>query len=100
TIYRGSYIGYYWCSTHVLDYTYTDGTQETFAVGLNSAIYHIWRHPGGSWSGWKSLGGIANDGVGLANLSSTDWPGIYIVGTEGATGATRMAPQAGLASVR
>lgn len=35
-----------------------DGRLEVFATGTDSALWHNWQtSPGGSWSGWNSLGG-------------------------------------------
>ena len=36
-----------------------DGRLEIFARGTDYALWHNWQvSPGGSWSGWNSLGGI------------------------------------------
>jgi hypothetical protein len=35
-----------------------DGRLEMFGIGTNHEMFHIWQlSPGGSWSGWSSLGG-------------------------------------------
>jgi hypothetical protein len=42
-----------------------DGRMEAFAVGTDNAIAHAWEMSvGGPWSGWESLGGIA-EGIGV-----------------------------------
>lgn len=39
--------------------TNCDGRAEAFAVGPGSHLYHAWQTtPGGSWTGWYSLGGV------------------------------------------
>lgn len=39
--------------------TNCDGRAEAFTVGSGNHLYHAWQtSPGGSWTGWYSLGGI------------------------------------------
>jgi hypothetical protein len=39
--------------------TNCDGRAEAFTVGPGNHLYHAWQtSPGGSWTGWHSLGGI------------------------------------------
>lgn len=78
---RGSYQGGRMCGTGwaVVDLTWSDGRQETFIVGWDEAVWHIYQRYAGdsAWSGWSSLGGGANSGVfGL----SANPPGIWIYG--------------------
>jgi hypothetical protein len=53
---RYGYTGYRVCGFAYFDYTWSDGNVETFVVGTNYSIYHIWA----TSKGWQSLGGIAS----------------------------------------
>jgi hypothetical protein len=56
---RGSYTGGYDCDTVISEHSWADGRQETFIVGWDYAVWHIWQRWRGDteWSGWASLGG-------------------------------------------
>jgi hypothetical protein len=41
---------------HIATANNEDGRLEVFAVGGNGALYHIWKQPNGTWSGWQNLG--------------------------------------------
>src|SRR6266508_3213200 len=57
-----------------------DGRLEVFAVGPDRALRHNWQlTPGGSWSGWASLGGVI---VGSTAVARDD-NGRLVVFTEG-----------------
>jgi len=76
----GSYTGYYICGTDIIWFQHTNGIWEVFVVGTNQAVYHIWQRYVGDpvWTGWRSLGGKAIDGVWLWNYTPT----IYVIGTD------------------
>ena len=76
----GAYTGYYICGTDIIWFQHTNGIWEVFVVGTNRAVWHIWqRYLNDSvWTGWRSLGGVANDGVWLWNYTPT----IYVLGTD------------------
>ena len=82
-ILRGAYIGYRVCEYQYVDITWTDGRQQTFVVGTNSAysVYTIYQRYNGDpvWSGWQSLGGSATDSVHLYDLF---YPTISVTGTD------------------
>lgn len=58
---RGDYTGGRMCGStfYVAEYQWPDGRLETFIVGWDRAIYHIWQASpvDTRWSGWESLGG-------------------------------------------
>jgi hypothetical protein len=57
-IVRGAYLGYMICGLpYINNHTWPDGRKETFVIGLDYAVWHIWqRSPQDSvWSGWKRM---------------------------------------------
>ncbi|GAA1868915.1 hypothetical protein [Asanoa iriomotensis] len=68
-IYRGAYRGGMLCggAYRSQDYTHPDGRKETFIIGYDQAMWHIYqRYPGdASWSGWSSMGGGFLSGANL-----------------------------------
>jgi hypothetical protein len=80
---RGNFTGEALCNTNVLNVPYPDGTWETFVVGIDTRLHHIWqRFPGDTqWSGWQWVpgGGIARDGIWLQTESPLV---LMVVGTD------------------
>ena len=70
---RGDFTGYALCNTNILNVTYSDSTQETFVVGTDARLHHIWQsYPGDArWSGWQWVpgGGLAREGIWLQSES-------------------------------
>ncbi|MGQ5262499.1 hypothetical protein ACTWLT_17300 [Micromonospora sp. ZYX-F-536] len=68
-IYRGAYRGGMLCGDSYAsrDFTHPDGRKETFIIGYDQAMWHIYQRYAGDtqWSGWSSMGGGFNSGVSL-----------------------------------
>jgi hypothetical protein len=81
---RGVHLGRVLCGSYIwtsVDFQWSDGRWETFVVGLDGAVHHIWQRWNGDteWSGWQSFGGLVYQGV--ISLGST-WnrPRIAVAG--------------------
>ena len=75
----GNHNGLYICGTRVGVWTHPDGRLEWFVVGADRAIWHIWQRTVGdtAYSGWRTLGGYAQDLTGLRR------PRVYVRGGDG-----------------
>lgn len=76
----GAYTGNVLCGTTITEFQHSNFAWEVYAIGTDQAVWHIWqRYVGDStWSGWRTLGGVAINGVWLWNFTPT----IYVVGTD------------------
>lgn len=65
------YVGYYICGTERAEARFPSGTEfpsgtMTFVIGMDHAVWRIWRgRNGGGSYGWRSLGGWAKYGVSI-----------------------------------
>jgi hypothetical protein len=77
---RHNHTGYRICEMSWDYYDWGRGNVETFVVGTNFQIYHIWKGA----SGWKSLGGkaLAAAGNGVGVFTSPRF-GVVTIGTDG-----------------
>ncbi len=96
---KGSYTGWRVCGLSQAAYTYTDGREEWFVIGMDLAVWHIWQRWEGDtrWSGWYSLGGRilwpGDYGVVRYFASGVNRPEIRVVGTDGRCWARRFRPE-------
>lgn len=77
-IYRYGYLGYRVCEFAYFDRYWSDGNVETFVIGTNYAVYHIWASSGG----WKSLGGRARTATPNGAYPSLVYLGVRTIGTD------------------
>lgn len=72
-IYRGAYRGGMLCGGSYVsrDFTHPDKRKETFIIGYDEAMWHIYQRYEGDaqWSGWESMGGGFHSGVFLDKSS-------------------------------
>lgn len=83
---RGGFTGYAQCNTNILNVPDSVNIEETFVVGTDARLYHIWRNVGDAqWSGWQLVpgGGLARDGIWLQGDGSPFV--LQVVGTDDQT---------------
>ncbi|MFI6100173.1 hypothetical protein ACIA8G_31895 [Lentzea sp. NPDC051213] len=81
---RGVHVGRVLCGSHIwtyVDFQWSDGRWETFVVGTDAAVHHIWQRWNGDteWSGWQTFGGRVYQGVRSLG-STTNRPRIAVAG--------------------
>jgi hypothetical protein len=75
---RYGYSGVRICEFDYFDRVWSSGNIETFVVGSNYAIWHIWAGSGG----WRTLGGQARVQTPNGALPSNVYLGVRTVGTD------------------
>ncbi|MER5888274.1 hypothetical protein ABT160_31005 [Streptomyces sp. NPDC001941] len=84
---RADGAGVYVCAYGITEHKRPYGEKEQFVVGADYAVWTRWTS-GGTWSSWKSLGGVARSKVDVGD-SGLSWGDamdtvIYVIGTDGA----------------
>lgn len=74
--------GQYKCVYEPTVITWPDGHRQYFVVGSDWNVYSNHELPGGSWSGWYWLDGVAHSRIWVTNFSSTTIS-INVIGTTG-----------------
>ncbi|MCE7009932.1 hypothetical protein LWC34_45075 [Kibdelosporangium philippinense] len=85
-IWRGIHKGRTMCESFIwreANFQWPDGRLETFIVGIDLTVHHIWQRWAGDteWSGWAPQGGIAHSGVYYFGFTSTG-PLVGVVGQD------------------
>ena len=77
-------VGYKICGTSDQTWTFSNGTQRRFVIGLNNAVWNAVYYPStGYVSSWQSLGGYAKVGVWVDRYVGVD-PYYFAIETVGA----------------
>lgn len=75
---RYGHTGYRVCGFAYFDRYWSSGNVETFVVGTNYAIYHIWS----TSNGWRGLGGRARTQTPNGAYPSNVFLGVRTIGTD------------------
>ncbi|MFK0137009.1 hypothetical protein [Streptomyces murinus] len=74
----------YNCGYTVTSEPLPNGTEQVFVIGTDRAVWTNWSLPDGSWYGWESMGGVAQSGISIWDVSDGGWVfSIVITGTDG-----------------
>lgn len=76
-----------------------DGRLEVFAVGADGALYTIWKHADGSWSGWLNLGRNDARQVAVTNDSAGTMHAFVLTSTGAVFRTSQVGPNGGWSNV-
>jgi hypothetical protein len=68
---RGAHQGGRICDWSYVDVVWNDGRKETFIIGWDYAMWHIWQRYNGdpTWSGWQTMNGGFTAGVSVPSMN-------------------------------